>query len=96
MLGLLTRLKQITNHPAHYLKQEGPLAGRSSKLERLSEMLEEALAVGDHALVFTQFVEMGTLLQRRSKYFLWISRQVAIISGVMFLWYISVFFTATF
>jgi len=67
VLGLLTRLKQITNHPAHYLKQDGPLEGRSSKLERLSEMLEEALAVGDHALVFTQFVEMGTLLQKHLK-----------------------------
>ncbi len=64
VLGLLTRLKQITNHPAHYMKEEGPLTGRSGKLERLTEMLEEALAVGDHALVFTQFVEMGTLLQR--------------------------------
>jgi SNF2 family DNA or RNA helicase len=64
VLGLLTKLKQITNHPAHYLKQPGPLPERSGKLERLTEMLEEALAVGDHALVFTQFVEMGTLLQR--------------------------------
>lgn len=64
VLGLLTKLKQITNHPAHYLKQPAPLPGRSGKLERLTEMLEEALAVGDHALVFTQFVEMGTLLQR--------------------------------
>jgi SNF2 family DNA or RNA helicase len=64
VLGLLTKLKQITNHPAHYLKEEGVLAGRSGKLERLTEMLEEALAVGDHVLVFTQFVEMGALLQR--------------------------------
>lgn len=64
VLGLLTKLKQITNHPAHFLKQPGPLPNRSGKLERLTEMLEEALAVDDHALVFTQFVEMGTLLQR--------------------------------
>ena len=64
VLSLLTRLKQICNHPAHYLKEAGPLAPRSGKLERLTEMLEEALSVGDHALVFTQFVEMGTLLQR--------------------------------
>jgi SNF2 family DNA or RNA helicase len=64
VLSLLTRLKQICNHPAHYLKQEGPLRQRSGKLERLTEMLEEALSVGDHALIFTQFVEMGTLLQR--------------------------------
>ena len=64
ILGLLTKLKQICNHPAHYLKQPGPLAGRSSKLNRLTEMLEEVLAVGDSALVFTQFVEMGDLLQQ--------------------------------
>ncbi len=64
VLGLLTKLKQICNHPAHYLKQPGPLLGRSSKLNRLTEMLEEVIAVGDSALVFTQFVEMGQLLQR--------------------------------
>ena len=64
VLSLLTRLKQVCNHPAHYLKQDAPLGGRSGKLERLTEMLEEALSVGDHALIFTQFVEMGTLLQK--------------------------------
>ena len=64
VLALLTKLKQIANHPAHYLKQEEPLAGRSGKLNRLTEMLEEALAVGDRALIFTQFVEMGHLIQR--------------------------------
>jgi SNF2 family DNA or RNA helicase len=63
VLALLTKLKQITNHPAHFLKEEGPLAGRSGKLSRLSEMLDEALSVGDRALIFTQFVEMGHLLQ---------------------------------
>ncbi len=64
VLGLLTKLKQVCNHPAHYLKQKEPLAKRSGKLMRLSEMLEEALAVDDRALVFTQFVEMGHLLQQ--------------------------------
>jgi SNF2 family DNA or RNA helicase len=64
VLALLTRLKQIANHPAHYLKEEGPLPGRSGKLNRLTEMLEEALSVGDRALIFTQFVEMGHLVQR--------------------------------
>jgi SNF2 family DNA or RNA helicase len=63
VLALLTRLKQITNHPAHFLKQSEPLAGRSGKLNRLGEMLDEAIAVGDRALIFTQFVEMGHLLQ---------------------------------
>lgn len=64
VLGLLTKLKQVCNHPAHYLKQSAPLSRRSGKLMRLTEMLEEALSVNDRALVFTQFVEMGHLLQR--------------------------------
>ncbi|MCY4412874.1 MAG: DEAD/DEAH box helicase [Caldilineaceae bacterium] len=64
VLSLLLKLKQVTNHPAHYLGEKEPLEGRSGKLSRLTEMLEEALAVGDRALVFTQFVEMGHLLRR--------------------------------
>jgi len=40
------------------------LPGRSGKLARLTEMLDEAIAAGDFALVFTQYAEMGTLLQR--------------------------------
>ncbi len=63
VLKLLTKLKQVCNHPAHFLKQETPLVGRSGKLSRLTEMLEEALSVGDRALIFTQFVEMGHLLK---------------------------------
>ncbi len=63
VLALLTKLKQICNHPAHYLGQKGPLRGRSGKLTRLAEMLEEVLESGHRALVFTQFVEMGQLLK---------------------------------
>jgi SNF2 family DNA or RNA helicase len=38
--------------------------GRSGKLARLREMMEEVLEAGDRALVFTQFTEMGAILQR--------------------------------
>ena len=62
VLALLTFTKQICNHPAHYLGERAPLEGRSGKLARLSEMLEEALSAGDKALVFTQFREMGDKL----------------------------------
>jgi SNF2 family DNA or RNA helicase len=62
VLALLSFLKQVCNHPAQYLGESGPLAGRSGKLERLTEMLEEAVASGDKALVFTQFREMGDRL----------------------------------
>jgi SNF2 family DNA or RNA helicase len=62
VLALLTYTKQICNHPAQYLSEKGPLAKRSGKLARVTEMLEEALASGDKALVFTQFRDMGDKL----------------------------------
>jgi SNF2 family DNA or RNA helicase len=62
VLGVLMRLKQVCNHPAQFLGDGSPLPGRSGKLERLGEMLEEALDVGDKALIFTQFAEMGHML----------------------------------
>jgi len=63
VLGALMRLKQVCNHPAQFLGDGSALAGRSGKLERLGEMLEEALSVGDQVLVFTQFAQMGHMLQ---------------------------------
>ncbi|MBN1429075.1 MAG: DEAD/DEAH box helicase [Anaerolineae bacterium] len=64
VLRMLTRLKQICNHPAHFLKETADrLDDRSGKLTRLAEMLDEALSEGDRALIFTQYAEMGSLLQ---------------------------------
>ncbi|MCP4221731.1 MAG: SWF/SNF helicase family protein, partial [Actinomycetia bacterium] len=62
VLKLLTELKQICNHPAHYLKQPGPLVGRSAKLDALGELLDIVVDEGAATLVFTQYVEMGRLL----------------------------------
>jgi SNF2 family DNA or RNA helicase len=77
VLAGLIKLKQICNHPAQFLKErseesgakagEGassgvPLPGRSGKCQRLIEMLDEVLAAGDKALVFTQFRQMGEIL----------------------------------
>ncbi|WP_374984508.1 DEAD/DEAH box helicase [Streptomyces fradiae] len=64
VVTLLTALKQICNHPAQYLKEEGAprLAGRSGKLELLDELLETILAEGAGVLVFTQYVRMARLL----------------------------------
>jgi SNF2 family DNA or RNA helicase len=64
ILATLSKLKQVCNHPAQFLGDNSPIPGRSGKLARLSEMLEEVLAVGDRALVFSQFAEMGELLRR--------------------------------
>jgi superfamily II DNA or RNA helicase len=63
ILALLTHLKQICNHPSQFLKAQGPYRGRSGKLDRLTEMLEEVVEAGERALVFTQFKEMGDRLQ---------------------------------
>lgn len=62
ILSGLTRLKLICNHPAAILNDDGPLEGRSGKLDRLTEMLEEVIAEGDRALIFTQFPGFGRRL----------------------------------
>ena len=63
VLRLLMVLKQICNHPAQYLHQAGPLPGRSGKLAALEELLEVILSAGDSVLVFSQFVEMCSLIE---------------------------------
>jgi hypothetical protein len=63
VLATLARLKQICNHPAQFLRDNSPLPGRSGKLSRLTEMLEEAISVGDRVLIFSQFSEMGEMLR---------------------------------
>ena len=68
VLSMMMQLKQICNHPVQYLHQSSKdsadvsLDDRSGKLERLGELLEEVLAEGDRALLFTQFAEMGEML----------------------------------
>jgi SNF2 family DNA or RNA helicase len=64
VLATLTKLKQVCNHPAQFLGDNSAIDGRSGKLARLTEMLEEALAEGDRVLVFTQFAEMGKIIKR--------------------------------
>ncbi|TXK76922.1 DEAD/DEAH box helicase [Paenibacillus sp. N3.4] len=92
ILASLTKLKQICDHPALFLKEAGTGASsgarastnesvsasarkrdgavadserqvRSKKMERLLEMIDELRAEGGNCLIFTQFVEMGHLLQ---------------------------------
>jgi superfamily II DNA or RNA helicase len=63
VLKLLTELKQICNHPAQYLREEGPLEGRSGKLAALDELTDVIVDEGDGVLVFTQYVTMARLLE---------------------------------
>jgi SNF2 family DNA or RNA helicase len=65
MLATLLKLKQICNHPAQFLQDGSAFtAERSHKLQRLTEMLEEVLDNGESTLVFTQFTEIGSALER--------------------------------
>ncbi|WP_406016536.1 SNF2-related protein [Streptomyces sp. NBC_00984] len=66
VMKLLTGLKQVCNHPAQFLKEPAgaKLPGRSGKLELLDELLDTVLAEDGSALVFTQYVAMGALIER--------------------------------
>ncbi|MFN9176558.1 MAG: DEAD/DEAH box helicase [Synechocystis sp.] len=64
VLTLLTKLKQLCNHPDLLLKKDTITEAKNSgKLLRLAEMLEEVITEGDRALIFTQFAEWGYLLK---------------------------------
>lgn len=60
---LLTGLKQICNHPAQYLHERGPIAGRSGKLAALDDLLDVVLSEGESVLVFSQYVRMCRLIE---------------------------------
>ncbi len=62
VLALLTRLKQICNHPEQVQQTGAPLDRRSGKLDRTTEILAEVVDNGDRALVFTQYRATGQLL----------------------------------
>ncbi len=63
VLATMTKLKQVCNHPAQFLKDGSRLAGRSGKLARVEETLEEVLVSGEKALLFTQYAEFGDMLR---------------------------------
>jgi SNF2 family DNA or RNA helicase len=65
VLKLLTSLKQICNHPSQFLREAGPLPGRSGKLEAFEDLVTAVADAGDATLVFTQYVVMGELLVDR-------------------------------
>ncbi|MEU0556192.1 DEAD/DEAH box helicase [Dactylosporangium sp. NPDC006015] len=79
VLATMTRLKQICNHPAHAMRDGSRLAGRSGKLQRLEEILDEVLAAGERALVFTQYAEFGGML--RAHLSARLGREVAYLHG---------------
>jgi SNF2 family DNA or RNA helicase len=65
ILSTLMKLKQICNHPMQFLQDNSDFTPeRSHKLERLLEMIEEAMDEGESLLVFTQFTDIGDALEK--------------------------------
>ena len=66
VLATLTKLKQITNHPLHFSQNGSEFRPeRSGKFQCLEEMLEVVLQEGDKTLIFTQFTQMGKMMEKR-------------------------------
>ncbi len=66
VLQMILALKQICNHPSNYLKNhsKGNVdASQSGKSQLLLSLLDGIIESGEKALIFTQFREMGELLQ---------------------------------
>lgn len=64
VLKLMTALKQIGNHPHQYLKEGPDSPALSGKATLLLNLLETIYANHEKVLIFTQYHEMGVLLQQ--------------------------------
>lgn len=67
ILKMLSKLKQLCNHPALYLKEPFDdaenMLERSEKLAQIVTLAGEIAARGEQCLIFTQYIGMGNLLQ---------------------------------
>ncbi len=63
VLKMMMNLKQICNHPTQFLKTGVPKIEDSGKLQLLLETLDAIVEIGEKVLIFTQFQQMGNILQ---------------------------------
>lgn len=64
VLQMMLALKQICNHPAQYLKNGDFQPALSGKTEMLLALVNAINESGEKAIIFTQFKEMGDMLQQ--------------------------------
>lgn len=64
VLKLITHLKQICNHPAHYLKKWNASIDLSWKTQLLFELLDTIYENEEKTIIFTQYTEMWELLKK--------------------------------
>ena len=62
VLAAITALKQICNHPVNYKDDGGGLEGRSGKLSRLHQIIDQVFAAEERMLIFTHFATWGERL----------------------------------
>ena len=67
VLSTITKIKQICNHPAHFLGDGSSVTlkgrHRSGKVEKLVEILDQAADSGQRVLIFTQYKAFGDILK---------------------------------
>ena len=63
ILNIITGLKQACNHPAQYLRSDNPKISESGKMELLITILENILDVDEKVIIFTQYAQMGKIIQ---------------------------------
>ena len=68
ILKMLSRLKQLCNHPGLFLKEPHAPAeqmmNRSEKLDRIVSMAAEIAGNQEQCLIFTQYIGMGQLIRQ--------------------------------
>lgn len=65
VLVLIMALKQICNHPSHYLKDFNNVNVTSSgKLMLMLDRIRDIYAANEKVIIFTQFTDMGLILQK--------------------------------
>ena len=64
ILNIITGLKQACNHPAQYLRSDNPKISESGKMELLITILENILDVDEKVIIFTQYAQMGKIIQK--------------------------------
>ncbi|MFZ4724195.1 MAG: SNF2-related protein [Paludibacter sp.] len=64
VLQMIMALKQICNHPTNFLKNGNYDAALSGKMELIFELIDSIIEAGEKVLIFTQYKEMGLLLER--------------------------------
>lgn len=64
VLKLINSLKQICNHPSHYLKLDEFEIEESGKMQVLMNILENIINSDESVLIFSQYVQMGKIIKR--------------------------------